>query len=188
MAVPFAPYTFTDGIAGDVNAARLNAIGTAVKESETMPAARVYRSTTQAITTATETAISFDTERFDQAFGSTNVGQWSVSPNPTRLTASIAAGIYLVVGHLAFAASAAGTYRIALLRHTSGATVSSIGRAISGPVNTAGNGLTVSAIWPFALNDYVELTAFQDTGANLNTQAGTATNAFTAELAFTRIA
>ena len=121
--------------------------------------ARVYNSAAITLTTATETLLTFNSERFD-----TN-GLHSPSSNPGRLTAP-SSGVYLISAHLTFASNATGI-RYAYIR-LNGSTI--IARA---KLPTSGSGglddwLSISTICWLAAGDYVEVFAFQNSGGNLN--------------------
>lgn len=122
--------------------------------------ARVYRSTVQSLTTGTDTAISFNTERYDTA------ELWVVG-QPTRLTAPIA-GWYLIGGTIGFAANADTNMR-QLILYLNGAT------AIAGHNEPAVTGvvtrINAHAIYQLAASDYVEMVGRQNSGGNLNTEA-----------------
>lgn len=115
--------------------------------------ARVFRNSNQSIPNSTGTPIIFSGARYD------NGSFWSAS-NPTRLTVSVA-GKYLIGGVLDFGTSTTGN-RAATIR-LNGATpiASSFGAALLRPC--------VSTVWDMQANDYLELTAFQDSGTALNT-------------------
>jgi hypothetical protein len=125
-----------------------------------LPAARVTHNTTQSIATATSTALNFNTERFD-----TDTIHDTVTNN-TRLTCKTA-GTYMIVGQAAFAANATGIRQALILLN--GATAIALDLRVN-----VGAGfptrITISTIYQLAVNDYVELTLYQDSGGNLNTE------------------
>lgn len=167
MAIPFAPYTFTDGVPNDFNAARANAMSSAIKDAQLMPTARVFNSANINVNTATATALTFNSERWDQFAGSASTQHDTVT-NSSRLTA-LFAGIYLVIGNVQWAANATG------LRYAS---IRLNGTTIYGTQEMAGNATDnvqeVSSLVPMAVNDYVELVVTQTSGAGLNVLAATA--------------
>jgi len=114
--------------------------------------ARVNRSTSQSIPNVVSTAISFNGSRYD-----TNQ-IWS-AVSPTRLTCKTA-GKYSIGGCFRFDVNAAGTRFIDL--RLNGVSISV----------TEGTGPTsifsISSIFSLAVNDYVELNAFQNSGSALN--------------------
>ena len=115
--------------------------------------ARVNRSTSQSIPNGVSTAISFNGSRYD-----TNQ-IWS-AVSPTRLTCKTA-GKYSIGGCFRFDANAAGTRYIEI--------------RLNGSAQIAvleGTGVTsifsISSIYSLSVNDYVELSAFHNSGAALN--------------------
>ncbi|HXI66372.1 MAG TPA: hypothetical protein VNH41_00405 [Steroidobacteraceae bacterium] len=153
-----APFADTAGASGTVNAAKLNAIDNGIFEAMQQPAVRVTHSTTQSITSAVITALAFNTERFDQAGGSASTMHDTVTNN-SRLTA-VYAGVYQISGAVEFAANAVGE-RLIQVRHQ-GATV--IARQEF--LNTgSAQALAISTLYPLAMNEYVELMVYQNSGS-----------------------
>ena len=114
--------------------------------------ARVNRSTSQSIPNAVNTAISFNGSRYD-----TNQ-IWS-AVLPTRLTCKTA-GKYSIGGCFRFDVNAAGTRYIDLKFN---------GVSISVTEGTGATSIfSISSIYSLAVNDYVELNAFQNSGSALN--------------------
>jgi hypothetical protein len=142
-------------VAGDVADGTLT---NAKLASGFFPAARVYASGTQSLTTATYTALTFDSERFD------NASIHSTVTNPTRLTIPTT-GVYLVSANVGIAAGA-GSVREVWFR-VGGSTY------ISGDVraNQSGKSMqfAVSTIWQFTAAQYVEVVAMQESGGSLPT-------------------
>jgi hypothetical protein len=84
MAVPFVKdTTFADGSGGGtpITAAKLNNIEQGVFDAHLMPAVRVYHNTTQSVSTATHTALAFNSERFDTAGGAASTQHDTVTNN-----------------------------------------------------------------------------------------------------------
>jgi hypothetical protein len=127
------------------------------------PIASVYRSTAQSVLNASTTAVSFDTERFDDA------NLWTPS-QPTALGVS-KAGRWLFVGGVAYAASALG-YRLVAIRKNTG--------IVSGFQQQAAHAAawygSTAAIFNMTPGQYVELLTEQTSGGALNTVAASATN------------
>lgn len=120
--------------------------------------ARVYRSTNQSVGSSSYPVnISFSATRWDTDT------MWS-SGSPTRLTVHTA-GKYLATAGVEFAGSSAGTSRQLQLR-VNAATI--IAMSSHGPIGTATINMNASAVWDFAINDYVEVIAYQDSGAAIN--------------------
>lgn len=124
------------------------------------PAATLVQIATASLTTATWTAIGFDSSTFD------NYGGHSNSVNNSRYTVQ-AAGKYLVSGAAAFAANNTGTR---------GAKVEKNGSVVPGPytLGPTASGRAMSAsmssfIIPCSVGDYLELFGFQDSGGGLST-------------------
>lgn len=115
--------------------------------------ARVRRSTNQTIANATMTAVSFDTERWDTD------AIWD-SSQPTRLTCKTA-GVYVITGHVRWDNNTGGTYRLATIR-LNGTT--EIARQ-TGVLSAYGEA-SVSTVYKLAVNDYVELCVYQDSGGD----------------------
>ena len=116
-----------------------------------------YRDAAQSIATATETALAFNSERFDTD------GIHDTAVNNSRLTC-VTPGKYLVIGKAAFAAHATG-YRLLRVRlggATFVAAASSVGDA------AVIRYLDVSTVYEFAAGNYIELMATHTSGAPLN--------------------
>ena len=118
--------------------------------------ARVYHSAAQSTVTATPLTLAFDSETFD-----TDAIHDTVTNN-SRLTCKTA-GVYLITGHIRFEANTVGDRRVQIWLNGAAAiaTQASVATAIT-------CGLTVTAICNMAITDYVELTAYQTSGGNLN--------------------
>ena len=135
----------------------------------TQPSVRVFSSVAQSIPNNAFTSVTFDTARWD-------VGpsvHWSAATS-TRLTCQVA-GTYAITGHLTFAAAAGGTQRYAVLLLNGATYIGNSGvtgaTVVTGP--TVRN--SVTSVYRLNVGDYVELQAFQDSGAALNVNASTAT-------------
>lgn len=122
-----------------------------------------YQSAAQSIPDSTYTAVTFDTEIVDSYSGH------STTTNTSRYTAQVA-GYYDVVGKVGFVTSGTGR-RIGTL-YVNGAELGYT-RTEQTPSGTAASNTTCIALAPVFLNvnDYVELFAFQSSGAPLNTSA-----------------
>lgn len=128
----------------------------------TLDGARVYNSANESITNATLTALTFNSERFD------NGGMHSTVTNTDRLTAQTA-GYYLITGNVSFATSGTGDrYLYICLNGT--ATIIALQGGI--PSGAAGQlVLNVSTVYHLAANDYVLLVVFQTSGGDLNVES-----------------
>lgn len=114
----------------------------------TMPAARVFHSTTQSIAHDTPTVLTFNSERFDNnAIHDTGV-------NPSRLTCQVA-GVYQIVANVVWAPSNVG-YRQSQLLH-GGATV--IDTRTHDPSGGGGIGTEqgLSTLYKLGVGEYVEV-------------------------------
>src|SRR5205814_732345 len=124
-----------------------------------IPAARVYRSSTQNINSGAETALGFDSERFDTD------AIHDLSTNVERLTAKTA-GKCAISAHAEFLASAAGAQRYLGIR-LNGTTKIALDRHY-GPNGTIPVTMHLYTEYLLILNDYVEAVVFQDTGGAIN--------------------
>jgi len=122
--------------------------------------ARVTHSVNQSIADNTETALAFDTEIFDTDTIHDNV------TNNSRLTCKTA-GKYLIIGEAVFASNTTGHRRIVL--YLNGTTQFAIQRWD----NSQGVGveMVVTCLFNLAVNDYVELRVYQNSGGALNALA-----------------
>ena len=141
------------------NLAEVDATGHLLVASATVgDGANVSRSTAQAITTATLTKVSFDTEdRDDHNF-------WEGVANPTRLTIPVT-GWYIIQGEFTFASNTTGVRYVDFLwNNTTG-----IAGSHALPVTGASiHVLSAFGIRYFTAGDYVELRAYQTSGGNLD--------------------
>lgn len=142
---------------GDWMRLRTNTDTTARLLNPPVPQARVYNDANISVNNATATALTFNSERFD------NGDLHSTSSNTGRLTAPIT-GLYLIVGHVAFAANATGRRRAQIRRNGTQLIASNDG------FPTAGDNcfVTVSALYQLNATDYVELVVEQASGGALN--------------------
>lgn len=110
--------------------------------------------------TGNNLAVTFDTETHDTG------GMHSTSSNTSRITIPTGgSGMYLLGGGVEFAANATGYRQVAL--RINGTTVIAGSRATSAS-GTVATLLMTNCIYPLNAGDYVELTAFQNSGGNLN--------------------
>jgi hypothetical protein len=128
----------------------------AIDGHATMPSCRVYHNTTQSTATGGSTTLAFNSERFDTDT------MHDVSTNNSRLTAKTA-GKYLIIGSVAWADNATGIRGIAIVKGG--------GSQIAYTMHAAPATFcfqTVSTIIDMAINEYVELSAYQTSGGALN--------------------
>lgn len=122
--------------------------------------ARVFNSTTISVSNNTDTTLTFDSERWDTD------GIHSTSSNTGRLTC-VNRGKYLITGSVMFASNATGLRELYIyLNGTTGIAIQKI-PAVSG----TDSAVNISTVYDLAVNDYVELVAFQNSGGSLNVQA-----------------
>lgn len=127
------------------------------------PMCRVYNSANLSIATATQTVLTFNSERYDVG------GCHSTSSNTSRLTVpSGAGGVYAIGGVASFAANATGIRNVSILLN--GATVIDGHDATS--VSASGpHTISVSTQYKLAAGDYVELRVYQTSGGLLDVSA-----------------
>jgi hypothetical protein len=133
------------------------------RESPVVPRCRLRHSTTQAVSTASATPIAFNTEDID-----TDTMHDTVTNN-TRITFK-AAGDYVVMASAEFAPNATGQRQISIkLNNTTYIALDNT------PTVGAGDSTRIpcGCLYTFAVNDYVEALAYQDSGGNLNVNGNT---------------
>lgn len=140
--------------------------------SPTFRGARVYRATTaQSIPNATLTPIQFNAEDFDSDALHDN------ATNNTRLTIPAGyAGKWVVLGFIQYAANATGRRQAYVMKNGASAAYYSV------PAYTGGGSTVVfvDTVLNLAAADYLELSAYQESGGALNAEAGTAVTWFAA--------
>lgn len=185
MAVvyPYVKQTWTDGVSS-CSAARNSVHEDGIFNAHNMPSVRVYHNATQAITTATETALAFNTERWDTAGGAAST-MHDTATNNSRLTAQYA-GKYLVEGHVEWTLEATGN-RAAWVRinATAGQYIGQERKVGSASIFVS---LNVHTVVDLAVTDYVQLFVVHDGGANRTVGASTANDQSKCEFMMTRIA
>lgn len=122
----------------------------------TIPACRVKSTVSLSIPTGVNTAIAFNSEKYDTS----NIH--NDSTNNTRLTVP-ETGIYLMIGSVGYAGNATGRRELSI--RVSGITTISDVAIVN--LNTTSPLLSVSAMYSLVLGDYVELMTFQDSGGAL---------------------
>lgn len=149
-------------VAGDVlTAAQLNQdVRDNISFLANPPACRIYHNTTQAIADATQTTVTFNSERYDTA------AMHDTGTNPSRITIPVA-GLYQVGFVAEFAA---GTDYLALLSRClmDGATI--IGQSQVSR-HDSGDGISASTsfgfTYKFTAAQYIEARVYQNNGANV---------------------
>jgi hypothetical protein len=123
------------------------------------PMCRIYNSGNLSIATATNTSLTFDSERYDVG------GCHSTSTNTSRLTVPTGgAGVYHIGGCAVFAATATGIRALWVLLNSSTRIVQKLDAATSG----GDQAMAVSCDYKLAAGDYVELQVIQSSGGLLN--------------------
>jgi hypothetical protein len=131
--------------------------------SNPKPSCRVFNSADISIPNATNTAITFNSERWD------NGAMHSTSSNTSRITIpSGGGGKYLFIARCTFAANATGTRGLFL--RLNGSTLFGEDFETSASAS-AGTRLETQALYNVAAGDYVEAIAYQDSGGALNVLA-----------------
>jgi hypothetical protein len=125
------------------------------------PRCRVYNSANFSVPNTTPTAITFDSERFDTG------GMHSTSSNTSRITVpSGEGGVYLVGGHVRFAANATGVRAAEIMLN--GATIIAMQQV---DIDSAVPHIfSIATLYTLAAADYVELFCVQTSGAALNAE------------------
>jgi hypothetical protein len=128
------------------------------------PAARVYHNASQSVANITLTALALNSERFDTDT------MHDTATNNSRLTCKTA-GLYEIKGCAAFATSAVGNVRALQIRLNG---VTDLGVQYGHPIGggALSSIITVSTLYELAVNDYVQLMAYQDSGGALNVLSG----------------
>lgn len=125
------------------------------------PAAGVFNSADFVVANNTETAITFDSERWD------NDAIHSTSVNPSRLTC-VTAGVYNISGCIVWTANATGV-RTASLRLNGGSPIAR--KSITSNTAAFDAEMPIATQWKLGVGDYIELVGFQTSGGNLNARA-----------------
>ena len=126
---------------------------------------RAYNTAAISVAHNTITALGLNSERYDT---DPNGELHSNATNTTRLLC-LTPGKYLAIGNAQFAANSSGR-RWAAIRRNGTVLVALVQVAVnSGTIATS---ITVSTIVDLAVNDYLELCVFQDSGAALNVELG----------------
>lgn len=121
--------------------------------------ARVYNSAAESIPDSAETALTFDSERYDHG------DLHSTTVNTSRLTA-VKAGKYLIAAHLVWAVGVAGDFYLYL--RVNGATyILQVMEVSTGSANLTLHG---STLYELAVGDYVEVVLYQASGTAQSVQ------------------
>ena len=140
-------------------------VSVAVNKLMNPPSCSVYSSTVPSIPNNADTALTFDTERFDTDTIHDMAG------NPTRLTCKTA-GKYRISACVVFAAFSTGYVTLRLILN-SGA---EIAKDVSIGSPTVGESLNFSILYDLSVGDYVYLLVNQSSGGALSLASGVNTN------------
>lgn len=157
---------WADGSGGGtpINAAKLNNYESGIFDAHYAPAVRVYHNTTQSIPNTTLTALAFNSERFDQASNVADTMHDTVTNN-SRLTCRYA-GIYQITVNVQWAGNATGIRDLEF--DVNGAAINA---PDSVPAIATFQYQTNTTLWSLAVNDYVQVFAYQSSSAALNVTA-----------------
>lgn len=159
--MPF-PLDYVDD--GDWERVRANTDATAQRLNPVLPQARVYNSVNIGIPDSTGTALTFDSERYD------NGDLHSTSVNTSRLTAPVT-GLYSMGASIEWGINAVGIRQL-LLRRNAGAFIVADLRAAVSAIQQS-----VHTEYRLAAGDYVEVVVVQTSGGALNVLADPAFSA-----------
>lgn len=152
------PRTF---VASEVEtAAFMNSLGSVLNFLLNPPRAKAYNSVGLSLANATFTAVPMDTEVYDTD------GIHSTSSNTDRFTIQTP-GLYHCVGTVNFGSNATGGRLVRLTKN--GVQVNA---DEAGPASGVGTELTCSADVQCAAGDYIQVQAYQSSGAALSTGSG----------------
>jgi hypothetical protein len=148
---------------GNAVASLINELRTAVTALTTLEQARVRQSVAQSLTTSTWTALTFTSEDLDTASGHSTVS------NTSRYTV-VTGGAFLLSGGCGFSNNVTGVRGV---RWAKNGTAINGSESVAAATPAIGNRVAARVIVvSLVASDYVELEAFQSSGAGLNTSAG----------------
>ena len=124
---------------------------------EVVPSARVYNDADIAVANNSNVTLTFNKERWD-----TDTIH-DTSTNTGRLTCKTA-GIYHIYASVAFASNATG-YRYINIRLNGSTMIATLGHT---EVAASNENMSISTEYSLAVNDYVELLVYQNSGGALN--------------------
>jgi hypothetical protein len=168
-----APATFASG--DTLTAAQMNVISDDLKFLKNVDRVRVYKSAAQTVASGAWEHLSFDSEDYD-----TNT-MHSTSSNTQRLTATVD-GWYVACLQVSFAASGANRRDIQIRKNDSSTDGSAGTRWARVTLGALGAGdstiMQCSAYLYLSATDYVKGLAWQNSGAGLDVESGSATTWF----------
>lgn len=125
--------------------------------------ARAYNTGTQSITTATWTALTLDSERFDTD------GFHSTSVNTERFTVPAGlGGKYLLNTNIGFAANTTGQRGVRLRLNDATTIAQDLRETMTD--GSLGTRMSIACVYDLIPGDYVETEVWQDSGGNLNSE------------------
>lgn len=139
--------------------------GTALLAVGTLAAAgrsigpRAYRTTNLSVTTSTDTTVTWE------AVDGDTLSSWSSVTNPSRLTIKVP-GRYIVVASMRWASNGTG-FRTGEIKVNGSTIIGRHAQAFAAAGSPTQYTIT-SMPWTAAINDYVELVAWQNSGGALN--------------------
>lgn len=163
IQIPYVKLAWVDGTPNQGSAANFNHVEEGILDVSQAPAVRVFHNAAQSITNNTVTALAFNSERFDQAGGVASTQHDTVTNN-SRLTC-LYAGVYQISGGIQWAAAAGGERQL-IIRHSVGPTSIRVRNDFGSASITQDQ--VVTALYALAVNEYVELCVFQNSGGALN--------------------
>lgn len=167
-AVTFTPAVLTDWDSdadpGQCNDA-LDQLAERVDDLEADPGhedigARVYHDAAQSIADSTAETLAFNSERWD-----TDTIH-DTATNNSRLTCKTA-GKYIISAHVEFEQDGTGTRRVRLLLNATDIIASLRIRAVAGGTTR----MSISTIYDLAVNDYLQVIVYQDSGGALDLES-----------------
>lgn len=172
MARPLAlPATLTAGTPQNVNDLNSNLSAIVTEFNAAIPQVRATSTAATSLSTATLTMLPMEAETYDTGTPSNNMHD--TSTNNSRLICRVA-GLYLIVGTATYTANATGGRGAAIkLNGTTYISETFVGNC-GASVETS---VTTTSVYRLAVNDYVELFGYQNSGGSLalvSTIAGSA--------------
>jgi hypothetical protein len=162
--VPYVRATHSDGQSW--SAAKANQLEAGINDLSYAPCVRVSHNAAQSIPNNVQTTLTFNSERFDQAGNAGDTMHESVT-NPSRLTCRYA-GVYQISASVAFAGNATGARSLGIFHSAAAGFVAYQQQpSVSADVIE----MTISTLWLMAVNDYVVMSVFQNSGGALNVNA-----------------
>lgn len=161
--------TWADGSGGGtrIDAADLNVIENGIYEVSYAPAVRAWAGATTSNNSAVWTSQALNSEDFDQVANAASTMHDTVTNN-SRLTCRYA-GVYLITGYGSMQTSAAGTQRSIRVFYNN---TTVIGLGADETPSATSQQMNVTTVYKLAVNDFVELQVFQNSGGALTFSTG----------------